>query len=51
MFCLLEDDNLITSLSVRSEHLLEDAAKDDVELYIVVRTRALRAIWGNVGLG
>lgn len=51
MFCLLEDDNLITSLSVRSEHLLEDAAKDEVELYILVRTRTLRAIWGNVGLG
>ena len=47
-FCLLEDDNLVTSVHVRTEQLLEPV--DDpslVDLYIFVRTRVTRNTMGN----
>jgi hypothetical protein len=51
-FCLLEDDNLITSVSVRTEQLLEPGASDsEVILLLDVQTRALAVKWGNSGLG
>jgi hypothetical protein len=47
-YCLLEDDNLVTSLSVRTEQMLEpveDAAI--VDLSIEVTTRVTRVTMGN----
>ena len=47
-FCLLEDDNLVTSVQVRTEQLLEPLADATiVELFIDVRTRVTRSTWGN----
>ncbi len=51
-FCLLEDDNLITKVNVSTDRLLrENAGQNDVVMVIHVKTKALRAIWGNMGLG
>jgi hypothetical protein len=50
-FCLLEDDNLVTSVSVRTEQLLEvleDTSIVDVSIY--VRTRVTRSTMGNHAL-
>jgi hypothetical protein len=47
-FCLLEDDNLITEISVRTEQLLEPIADSSlVDLSIYVRTRVTRSTMGN----
>ncbi|MDP1740127.1 hypothetical protein [Polaromonas sp.] len=47
-FCLLEDDNLVTSVSVRTEQLLEPIEdKSVVDLRIRVRTRVTRETIGN----
>lgn len=51
-FCLLEDDSLITALSVETDRLLETPVDpNDVLLLIHVTTRITRTIWGNSGLG
>lgn len=47
-FCLLENDNLVTSVAVRTEQLLEpDADATIVDAAIYVRTRTTRQTWGN----
>ena len=47
-FCLLENDNLVTSVAVRTEQLLEpDAGSTIVDATIYVRTRTTRQTWGN----
>jgi hypothetical protein len=48
-FCLLEDDNLVTAVSVRTEQLLEpdNTTPSLVEVLIAVRTRVTREVWGN----
>jgi hypothetical protein len=47
-FCLLEDDNLVTSLQVRTEQLLEpDVHPCEVDLTIHVRTRVTAMTVGN----
>jgi hypothetical protein len=47
-FCLLENDNLVTSVAVRTEQLLEpDAGPNVVDAAIYVRTRTTRQTWGN----
>lgn len=47
-FCLLEeDDNLVTSVQVRTEQLLEPVDDTLVDLSIFVRTRITRSTWGN----
>lgn len=51
-FCLLEDDSLITAVSVETDRLLEVSSDpNEVLLLIHVTTRITRAIWGNSGLG
>jgi hypothetical protein len=48
MFCLLEDDNLVSALSIRTEQLLHpDVDASHVELLISVTTRVTRETWGN----
>ena len=50
-FCLLHDDNLITSVSVKTAQLLEPMTdKNEVELYISVRTRTQILTYGNAHL-
>lgn len=47
-FCLLENDNLVTSVAVRTEQLLEpDADTTIVDAAIYVRTRTTRQTFGN----
>lgn len=47
-FCLLEDDNLVTSLQVRTEQLLEPNVHPcEVDLTIHVRTRVTAMTIGN----
>jgi hypothetical protein len=51
-YCLLEDDNLITKVTVKTDRLLKPC--DDpsfVELLIVVRTKITRMSWDNMDLG
>ncbi len=50
-FCLLEDDNLITRLDVRTDRLLvPNADSSDVRLLLHVKTRPTSVALGNVGL-
>ena len=51
VFCLLKDDNLISSLSVRCDRLLDPESPAEVILIIDVNIRATRQIWANVGIG
>jgi hypothetical protein len=51
-FCLLEDDSLITKVNVTTDRLLQEKPEqNDVMLVIHVTTKAVKAIWGNLGLG
>jgi hypothetical protein len=51
-FCLLEDDNLITRVNVSTDRLLrQNTGQNDVVMVIHVTTKAVIAIWGNIGLG
>jgi hypothetical protein len=48
-FCVLEDDNLVTTLAVRSEQLLEpNPASGLVDVSITVETKITRRTLGNV---
>ena len=50
-FCLVEDDNLITSLDIKTDRLLEHGARSsEVVLLIHVRTRLLKGNFANLGL-
>jgi hypothetical protein len=46
-FCLLEDDNLVTAVSVQTEQLLELAEPSLVDVLINVRTRVTQQTMGN----
>jgi hypothetical protein len=50
-FCLLEDDNLVTAVSVRTEQLLEPVGDDAsvIDVTIQMRTRVTRPTMGNSG--
>lgn len=51
-FCLLEDDNLVTSVTVRTDQLLEPIEdRSVVDLRIRVRTRVTRETMGNGSFG
>jgi hypothetical protein len=57
-FCLLEDDNLVTRLSVTTDRLLDLSrvtgsthTGSEVLLLIHVETKRTVGTWGNVGLG
>lgn len=51
-YCLLEDDNLITSISIRTDRLLEPVStSSDVQLLLHVTIKATAMIFGNMGLG
>ena len=47
VYCVLEDDRLVTSVEVRAEQLLEDAQPSEVDLTVSVRTRVSVATYGN----
>lgn len=48
-YCLLEDDNLVTAISVQVDELLEpDADRNEVDLTIKVVTRATKVVAGNL---
>jgi len=51
-FCLLEDDNLITKVTVEADRLLKvTSTPNDVVLVIQITTRATKMIYKNMGLG
>jgi hypothetical protein len=51
-FCLLEDDNLITKVSVETDRLLYPCeSSSEVELLVHVTTKTTRSSWANMGLG
>lgn len=50
-YCLLEDDSLVTQLSVEADRLLEPVrSKSEVVLIIRVRTKALKALIATFGM-
>jgi hypothetical protein len=49
-YCLLQDDALVTTLSIRADEWLEQGDPRDVLLIIHVDVRPRRAIWATVGL-
>jgi hypothetical protein len=53
IYCLLEDDSLITRVSVSTHQLLEplfpDGTQTDVELLMHVVVQSTYPMWGNVG--
>lgn len=49
-YCVVEDDALITGLSVRAERLLRPSNSDDALLVIEVTTKIIRATYGNLAL-
>jgi hypothetical protein len=51
-YCLLEDDNLITKVAVRTDRLLKPCNDSSfVDLLIAVRTKITRMCWDNMDLG
>lgn len=51
-FCLLEDDNLVTALTVRTEQLLEDVPDPGlVDLTLHAWCRPTKRTWGNGAFG
>ncbi len=51
-YCLLEDDNLITKVAVRTDRLLKPCDDSSfVNLLIAVRTKITRMCWDNIDLG
>ena len=51
LFCLLEDDKLVSAFSVTTDRLLEaDAHEQDALVMIHVRVTAVRVTMGNSGL-
>lgn len=49
-FCVLEDDSLITDISLSTDTLLAPAGKNDVDLMIQVETRILEPSFYNLPL-
>jgi hypothetical protein len=51
LYCLLEDDKLITKVSVETDRLLTPGANaKDVQLTIRVNVKGFTATWGNLGM-
>jgi hypothetical protein len=51
-FCLLDDDSLVTGLSVRTDRLLEPVANSaEAQLLVHVRTRVTEGTMLNLGMG
>lgn len=48
--CLLEDDALVSKLSVTSDRLLGAVPKNHVDIIMHVRTRPTIGTWGNISL-
>jgi hypothetical protein len=48
--CLLEDDALVSRLSVETDRWLEDSPPSHVSLIISVTTRPTLGTWANIGL-
>ncbi|WP_216587779.1 hypothetical protein [Streptomyces brasiliscabiei] len=51
LYCLLEDDKLITKVSVETDRLLIQGANEkEVQLTIRVSVKGFTATWGNIGM-
>lgn len=50
VYCLLKDDNLISSVSVRCDRLLDATEPSEVLLFIHVTVRATQMTFGNIGI-
>lgn len=49
-YCVLEDDGLITSVSVTCDRLLNPENKEDVSLIIHVKPKVTEVLWATMGL-
>ncbi len=50
LFCLLDDDRLVTRVAVETDRLLAPSSGDEVELTMRVHLRASRPSWNTVSL-
>jgi hypothetical protein len=51
LYCLLDDDKLITKVSVETDRLLlRDANAKEVQLTIRVNVKGFTTTWGNIGM-
>jgi hypothetical protein len=50
LFCLLDDDRLVTRVNVETDRLLAPSSGDDVELTLRIQLRASRPSWNTVSL-
>lgn len=51
VYCLLQDDSLVTKMAVETDRLLRPSAnKHELVAIIQVMVRASRVTWGNVGI-
>lgn len=50
-FCVLEDDALITKVSVDTERLLQSVSSKHVHLLVRVRTKIVEGTWFNIAIG
>ena len=51
-FCVLEDDSLITKVSVKTDRLLTTAPSDNyVHLLLTVKTKMVVGTWFNISIG
>jgi hypothetical protein len=48
--CLLEDDALVTAISISTDRLLTARAPSDVSLVIHVRIKGIQVTWDNIGV-
>jgi len=51
-FCVFEDDNLITRVSLQTDRLLQPTpTRNHVHLIIGVKTRIVNGTWINIAIG
>lgn len=50
-FCVLEDDALITRVSVDTDRLLQEKSENYVHLLVTVKTKIVEGTWFNISIG
>lgn len=50
-FCVLEDDALITKVSVDTDRLLQEKSNNHVHLLVTVKTKIVEGTWFNISIG
>lgn len=50
LYCLLQDDKLVTSVKVTIDRFLHPKSVNDIFLVIHVKLKGVKVIWGNIGI-